>query len=172
MPGVADRISWAIELLEIQPDDQLLEIGFGAGVAATLAAGRLAGGSYTGIDRSPKMVEQATQRNRELVEAGVVSFLATPVHGFDPGDLRFTKAFLVNVNLHLHDPVRDFAVLHTVLAPDGLLCLVAHPPVERKTREYAELMPALLEEAGFTMQDIVYSRFPAGTAVAVRVRRG
>ena len=170
MAAIADRITWTIDLLDIQPDDHLLEIGCGAGVAATLAAERLRSGSYTGIDRSQKMVDRATTRNQRLVDAGVASFVATPVHEFNPSGRRFSKAFLVNVNLHLHEPSRDFAAIRELLMPDGRLYLVSHPPVGRKAREYGEQVPALLTEAGFESVNVLYRELSSGSAVAVVAR--
>jgi len=49
---VPDRISWAIELLDVSSADQVLEIGCGPGVAMALVCDRLSGGRITGIDRS------------------------------------------------------------------------------------------------------------------------
>jgi hypothetical protein len=49
---VPERIRWAFETLAIEPDDRLLEIGGGPGVAASLVCERLDRGSLLLIDRS------------------------------------------------------------------------------------------------------------------------
>ena len=66
MAGKAsERFVWAVDTLEVRPADRLLEIGCGHGVAVSLVCERLTTGTITAIDRSPKMIEMATRRNRE-----------------------------------------------------------------------------------------------------------
>src|ERR671935_187077 len=66
MAGKAsERFVWAVDTLEVRPADRLLEVGCGHGVAVSLICERLTTGTITAIDRSPKMIEMATRRNRE-----------------------------------------------------------------------------------------------------------
>src|SRR5215218_7790004 len=71
MAGKAsERFVWAVDTLEVRPADRLLEVGCGHGVAVSLVCERLTTGTITAIDRSPKMIEMATRRNREHVDTG------------------------------------------------------------------------------------------------------
>src|ERR671925_420885 len=71
MAGKAsERFVWAVDTLEVRPADRLLEVGCGHGVAVSLVCERLTTGTITAVDRSPKMIEMATRRNREHVDAG------------------------------------------------------------------------------------------------------
>jgi hypothetical protein len=50
---VPERVAWAVEMLDLAPDDRLLEIGCGAGRAVSLICARLDTGTITpGCTRS------------------------------------------------------------------------------------------------------------------------
>jgi trans-aconitate methyltransferase len=55
---VSERLRSIVEKLGIRPEDHVLEIGCGQGVAATLICERLDGGRLTAIDRSPKIFDK------------------------------------------------------------------------------------------------------------------
>src|SRR5215472_1546159 len=55
--AIAARV---VELLNIQPSDRVLEVGFGPGVGIQLLAEKVTSGEVVGIDCSEEMVEQAT----------------------------------------------------------------------------------------------------------------
>ena len=87
---VSDRLEDLVESLELGGGEDVLEVGFGHGVAATLVLERLTTGTYTGVDRSAKMVAAAVRRNRDAVDAGRARFLEAsfadadlPAAGFD-----------------------------------------------------------------------------------------
>src|ERR687885_1660127 len=99
MAGKAsERFVWAVDTLALDPGDRLLEVGCGHGVAVSLVCERLTRGTITAIDRSPKMIEMATRRNREHVEAGRGVPQAVALEGADPGDLGVHKGFPLNVS--------------------------------------------------------------------------
>ena len=57
-----------VELLNVQPDDRVLEIGFGPGTLIHMLAKQAANGFVAGIDVSALMVKQASRRNREFIK--------------------------------------------------------------------------------------------------------
>src|SRR6266511_3206911 len=63
------RNSWAVSLLDVQPTDRVLEIGFGPGIAIAELAGRATRGQVYGIDHSEVMVQQASGRNAAAIRA-------------------------------------------------------------------------------------------------------
>jgi ubiquinone/menaquinone biosynthesis C-methylase UbiE len=125
---VSDRLRRVVEQLDVRPDDRVLEIGCGHGVAATFVCERLETGTYTAIDRSPKMIAAAARRNAASVQAGKAEFLVATFEELDLGDRRFDKVFAVRVGLFHREPERAHALAARWLAPGGTLLPVFDPP--------------------------------------------
>jgi ubiquinone/menaquinone biosynthesis C-methylase UbiE len=128
---MSERLRSIVEQLDIRPDDRVLEVGCGHGVAATLVCERLDGGRLTAVDRSPKMIEAAKRRNAEFVEAGKVDFLVARLEDLDLGDRRFDKVFAVRVGLFHRDPDRARGLVEPWLAPGGEVFTFFDPPSRR-----------------------------------------
>jgi cyclopropane fatty-acyl-phospholipid synthase-like methyltransferase len=96
MARASERIAYAVDMLDVQPQDRLLELGCGHGVAVTLVCDRLDGGSITAIDRSEKMIAAARKRNAAHVDAGTATLLQSSLDDADLGDTRFDKIFGVH----------------------------------------------------------------------------
>jgi ubiquinone/menaquinone biosynthesis C-methylase UbiE len=130
---MSERLRSIVEQLDIRPDDRVLEIGCGHGVAATLVCERLDGGHLTAVDRSPKMIEAAERRNAEYVEVGKAEFLVARLEDLELGDRRFDKIFAVRVGLFHRDPDRGHGLVEPWLAPGGEVFTFFDPPSERST---------------------------------------
>jgi ubiquinone/menaquinone biosynthesis C-methylase UbiE len=125
---MSERLRSIVDDLGIEPQDRVLEIGCGHGVAASLVCERLDGGRLTAVDRSPKMIEAAERRNAEHVVAGRAEFLVGDLEDIDLGDRRFDKVFAVRVGLFHRDQERARALASRWLAPGGELVSVFDPP--------------------------------------------
>ena len=155
-PGASERLVWAVQTLAVEPDDRLLEIGCGHGVAVSLVCENLDGGHITAIDRSAKMIELATKRNAAHVVAGSASFQIAPLHRADLGDERFDKIFAVNVGLFWRrQPIGELKLLRDHLAPEGRLFLFHEPPPGSSAPPSAGPVPELLEDAGFRLVEVL-----------------
>jgi ubiquinone/menaquinone biosynthesis C-methylase UbiE len=128
---LSERLRAVVEQLQVGPNDRVLEVGCGHGVAATLVCERLEGGHLTAIDRSPKMIEAARRRNAAYVEAGKAEFLVAALEDLDLGDRRFDKIFAVRVGLFHRDPERARRMAERWLAPGGTLLAVFDEPPRR-----------------------------------------
>jgi SAM-dependent methyltransferase len=131
MPGqrVPRRLQWAVQLLDVAPDDRILEIGCGSGTALSLVCERLAGGQVTAIDRSATAIQRARRRNADHVTAGRAVLRQVDLVGLAPAGQRFDKAFAVNVNLFWARPTdAELLRLHQLLRPGGVLHLVYETP--------------------------------------------
>ncbi len=124
---MSDRLRAVVDGLDIQPDDRVLEIGCGHGVAATFVCERLVGGHLTGVDRSAKMVEAAARRNAVYVDAGRADFVVARLEELDLGDRRFDKIFAVRLGLFHREPERARRLAEQWLAPGGTLTAVFDP---------------------------------------------
>jgi ubiquinone/menaquinone biosynthesis C-methylase UbiE len=125
---VSERLRKVVEELDVQPEDRVLEIGCGHGVAASFVCERLEGGRLTAVDRSRKMIEAAERRNAEHVAAGRAEFIVAELENLDLGERRFDKVLAVRVGLFHRDPERAHALVEPWLAPGGTVTSVFDPP--------------------------------------------
>ena len=114
---MSDRLRRVVERLDLRPEHRVLEIGCGHGVAATLVCEH--GCRLTAIDRSPRMVQAAAQRNASYVETGQAEFLLGTLEDLDLGDRRFDRIFAVRVGLFHREPERARRLVERWLAPGG-----------------------------------------------------
>lgn len=125
---MSERLRSVVEQLDVRPDDRVLELGCGHGVAATLVCERLEGGHLTAVDRSAKMIQASTRRNAAYVEAGRAEFLVATLEDLDLGDRCFDKIFAVRVGLFHRDPERARGIVERWLAPGGALFVFYDQP--------------------------------------------
>jgi SAM-dependent methyltransferase len=160
--SLADRFTWATELLGVSPLDQLLEIGCGHGLAVSLLCEKLARGRLTAIDRSRTMIAAARKRNAAQIAAGKVRFENVALADADFGRRRFSKIFAINVNLFWIDPSRELPVVRKALRQDGALYLFYQPPSFGQLKLLAGKLARNLEANGFAVDRVVSSgRSPA-----------
>jgi ubiquinone/menaquinone biosynthesis C-methylase UbiE len=85
-----------VAFLEVQPAEQVLEIGFGPGVAIELLTRASPGVTVVGIDGSKEMVEQASARSAAAIRAGAVDLRHGAVERMPFSDGAFGLAFAIN----------------------------------------------------------------------------
>jgi trans-aconitate methyltransferase len=148
-----ERSRWTVDLLHIDPDDRVLELGCGPGVALEQVARRLLSGIVTGIDHSPVMVKQAARRNREAIAAGRVLVRAGTIENVRAADGPFTKIFSVNMIQFVPDQAAFFRRLYTELCPGGIAATTYQPRNKKPTRAdalaMADQISAAMKSAGF-----------------------
>jgi len=141
----------AVDLLDVQPDDLILEIGCGRGVAAELICRRLRSGRLLALDRSAKAIVAATVRNAEAVAAGTATFAVGALEDADvatPG--RYDKILAVNVNLFWVRPAhRELRLIAGLLRPDGRLWLCYDPPGAHQLARMEAALTDRLKRAGY-----------------------
>lgn len=86
---------WTVSLLDIQPENRVLEIGFGPGLSTQYAAEKATQGFVAGIDHSKTMVRFARRRNAEALKAGRMDLKQGEVASLPYPDESFDKAFSI-----------------------------------------------------------------------------
>ena len=112
----------AISLLEVRPQDRVLEVGFGPGVATELLA-RVPARHVVGVDPSTEMLEQAAVRNAAGVASGRVELQQGSVERLPFADATFDKALAINSMQVWPDAVAGLRELCRVLKPRGRIAL-------------------------------------------------
>ena len=111
------RNVWAVGLLDVQPDDRVLEIGFGPGIAIEELARRATSGRVVGVDHSEVMVRQASRRNAAAVRDGRVDLRLGSAEALPAFDAPFDKILAVNSLMFWDDPVARLKQLRGLLRP-------------------------------------------------------
>ena len=114
----------AIDALEVQTHDQILDLGCGPGRALEALAVRATNGRVVGADPSELMVEIAAGRMRCLIRAGRVDVTVAGVEKLPFGTASFDKVLCVHVIYFWPDLDAGLRELARVVKPGGRLVLV------------------------------------------------
>ncbi len=144
------RIRWAVDFMDPQPSDQLLEIGCGAGAAAELICSRLETGKLFAIDRSESGVDRTKRRNEEAVKAGRLTVRQIDLATLRVPVKRLHKVFAFNVNLFwVRDCADEIALLHERVVPGGAVHLFFEATRRDQVPKMIKQASASLSEGGF-----------------------
>jgi SAM-dependent methyltransferase len=132
-----ERIAWAISLLNVQPLDCVLEIGYGPGVGIHMLGELAAEGFVFGIDRSQLMFEQASQRNRDRIRAGRVTLMVASASHLPPFDRALDKVLDINAFQFWSDQVAALTRVREQLRPGGIIAIAHQPRNQGATEEDA-----------------------------------
>lgn len=113
----------AVELLDVQSTDRVLEIGFGPGVAIQELSKCVTDGMVAGIDPSDVMVRQATRRNQQAIDAARVVLQQGTAAALPFDDATFDKVLAVNTFHHWGSAETGLLEVRRVIRPGGTLLL-------------------------------------------------
>jgi ubiquinone/menaquinone biosynthesis C-methylase UbiE len=168
--SASKRLRLAVEVLDVAPDDRILEVGCGHGVAVSLVCERLGAGRITALDRSPKMIEMAERRNQANVPKA--RFIATSLEEADLGDATYDKIFAVHVAA-LHKPGEALDTVRRRLAPGGRVYLFSQAPGWRTSEQagaFSAELASVLAQAAFRIEKTLVKDVRTGWAAAVVAR--
>jgi ubiquinone/menaquinone biosynthesis C-methylase UbiE len=118
-----DCAAWVIGLLEVKPNETVLEIGFGPGAGIALLVERNPAGHIAGVDPSPEMIGQATARNAAAIARGHVELRRGSADALPFADDTFDKAFAINSMQVWPDAIAGLRDMRRVLKPGGRIGL-------------------------------------------------
>src|SRR5215218_1309922 len=148
------RNSWAVSLLDVQPDDRVLEIGFGPGIAIAELGHIATEGYVCGVDHSAVMVRQAARRNAEGIRSGRIDLRLGSVEQLPAFEAPFDKILAVNALEFSGHALELLAELRKVLGGGGRIAIAFQPRGRGATDEAAgargQAIVAALRDAGFS----------------------
>ena len=155
------RIRWAVDFMDVQPADSVLEIGCGPGAAAELICSRLTTGKLFAIDRSESGVDRTKRRCAEHVASGRLTVRQIDLATLRVPVKRLTKVFAFNVNLFWVRECQDeVALLHERVLPGGSVHLFYEATRPEEVPMIIQQASASLTQGGFRVF-VVDSKQPA-----------
>jgi SAM-dependent methyltransferase len=150
----------AIERLEIQPTDRVLDIGFGGGYTLPIMAALARDGKVHGVDFSESMVQLAEKRCADLIQQGRIELRVSDLGSLPYADGTFDKVSTVNTLYFWPSPLANVREMRRVIKPGGRLVVAfrSRESLERAAKKLLygftlydpEAVASLLERAGFT----------------------
>ena len=154
------RIRWAVDFMDVQPSDHILEIGCGPGAGAELICSRLETGKLFAIDRSESGVDRTKRRCAQYLEAGRLTVRQIDLATLRVPVKRLNKVFAFNVNLFwVRDCADEVALLHERVLPGGAVHLFYEASRPDQVPEVIRRASSSLTEGGFRVY-VVDSKQP------------
>jgi ubiquinone/menaquinone biosynthesis C-methylase UbiE len=148
------RNRWVVSLLDVQPTDRVLEIGFGPGLAIAELSRLATRGMVYGVDHSDTMLKQATRRNAAAIRARRVKLVRASSEHLPPFGEPLDAVFAVNSLGFWPEPTQRLVELRTLLRPGGRIAIATQPrcpgATEETSTQAAREIVHRLREAGFT----------------------
>jgi len=118
-PKTIAHARWTADLLEIQPEDKIIEIGFGNGANIELLLQKAIRGSVTGVEISKTAIEMASKKNAKAISEGRVKLHLAQGNALPSENNVFDKACSVATAYVIEDPGAVFKEMFRVLKPKG-----------------------------------------------------
>jgi cyclopropane fatty-acyl-phospholipid synthase-like methyltransferase len=126
-PSNRSRNLWTVDLLELQPNHRVLEIGCGPGLALEGCLEKVTSGRVIGVDRSSVMVAQSAKRNAAALADQRLMLMIGSENSLEELSCPFDRIYAVNVAMFFSDPQATIQSLASKLMPDGKLAITHMP---------------------------------------------
>lgn len=128
MKNIAERFTWAVDTLEVQSNEQILEIGCSTGILAGLIAEKLHDGKLTAIDKSSAQLTKAEKLNTGYTDK--ITFKHCDFYDLEETGQAYNKIVAFNVNIFAKNPDRSLNKIRTLLASAGQFYIFHQAPYE------------------------------------------
>ncbi len=169
-------------VLDLQPDDDLLDVACGAGYFLTESASHV--GHVAGVDLLEPKVGLAKRRLGERIAAGTAEVAKGDAGALPWEDGRFTAVTCMDAFPFFPDPERALAEMCRVLRPGGRAVIDMNPRVPEGTESHLFRGPAgqvrvwndadvrrMMEAAGFDDVAITHARIASDNRLGNRLTR-
>lgn len=170
----------AVALLELQPADHVLEIGFGHGRTLLTMAAMVSAGRVVGVDVSDDMVRRLAQQQARLVKSRRLEVHCADSRRLPFANAQFDKVLAVHTIYFWTDPLDDLREIARVTKPGGRFVLgfrsrddqraVADMPASIYRFYTGAEVQDLLEQARFHVTEVLHSSDRLHVAFAVATR--
>jgi ubiquinone/menaquinone biosynthesis C-methylase UbiE len=159
----------AVQALDIQPNDHILEVGFGGGVALYKILKNIQGGFVAGIDYSPDMVKRGKRKFQKSIASGKMTLVEGNVASMPFDDASFDKICTINTIYFWPDPTAGLKEILRVLKQGGQVIVgvgaknsMEKNPVTRYgfTLYSEQGLRDLLTQAGFVYRQTIFGKHP------------
>lgn len=113
----------ALDLLNLKPNDKVLEVGFGHGKTIRDACNSSEIRKFIGIDISETMLSVAQKSNKKFIDKGLVELKLSGVDSIPSQDNYFDKVLTVHTLYFWKDIQKSFNELHRVMKPGAYLVI-------------------------------------------------
>lgn len=163
---------WAVTHLDVQPSDQVLEIGFGPGLGIAFISGLATHGLVVGVDPSPVVMRQARKRNASAIRSGRVELKEGAMPNLPYGNKTFDKVLSVNNVMLWPNPEASVNEVRRVLKPGGRIVITLAPrwaKTFQDVKDMSQEIVTLAEQAGLkdATVDLRMDIKPAGALTVV-----
>jgi ubiquinone/menaquinone biosynthesis C-methylase UbiE len=150
--STSERNAWTRSLLNLRPENDVLDVGCGPGALIQALAAQVTSGIIAGVDLSPVMLRQAAKRNAKTLRAGRVRLQQGSALALPFADASFDTVLSANSVPFWPDQLAGVQEIGRVLKPGGEIALVLQPVWAKSDDQVraigAELL-SLLTRAGF-----------------------
>ncbi len=156
------------KILELKPEDDLLDVGCGNGYFLKKYASHVH--SIAGLDLSELSVRMAKKKHRDRIGAGTAEFVEGEASQLPWEDNRFSVATTMGSFVGFPKPVESLKEMHRVLRPGGRAVVSIEWNAEdgvdhtKKAKQWGmwvwteEDVRAMMKEAGFSEVSITYTK--------------
>jgi cyclopropane fatty-acyl-phospholipid synthase-like methyltransferase len=170
MKKIPPRFYWALECMQLQPGNNVLELGCGAGLLLSIISPVVTNGKVVGVDASATMIAKATKRNQAWVTEGRLSLLHSNIAGVKFQKNEFDKIAAFNLNIFFKADVESLDALKSGMKKNGDLYIFYQPPYQASLSFMSPVMQ-FLEEQRFKIVQTQSETFASLPAFCVHARK-